>query len=156
MSRIIAIAEEEERKLVDQLLPGNTDPVIVTGVGALNIIRALRGLSPDTEIINIGYAGSSNFETGTFMEVSEARLNHSVVQYEEPVCPLKTTGEMPSAVCYSSTDFVLQSDFTDCLFDMEIAFIAALGFTDLRSIKLVSDNLSLHGYREFGGFEEQA
>ena len=154
MSRIVVIAEEEERKLVEQFIPGNTDPVIVTGVGAINIIRALRDLPFDTEIVNIGYAGSSNFEIGTAMEVSEARLNHTVAQYDEPACMLATTGELPSAVCYSSTDFVTQSDLQDCLFDMEIAFIAALGFRNLRSIKLVSDNLSIHDYRKFGDFAE--
>ena len=31
---------------------------------------------------------------------------------------------------------------------MELAFIAALGFRTLHSIKHVSDNLSLHTYRE--------
>jgi hypothetical protein len=31
---------------------------------------------------------------------------------------------------------------------MELAFIAALGFTNLRSFKYVSDNLSLHAYHD--------
>jgi hypothetical protein len=31
---------------------------------------------------------------------------------------------------------------------MELAFIAALGFENLYSLKIVSDNLSLHTYRE--------
>jgi hypothetical protein len=31
---------------------------------------------------------------------------------------------------------------------MELAYIAAMGFTHLSSLKVVSDNLSLHAYRE--------
>jgi hypothetical protein len=43
---------------------------------------------------------------------------------------------------------VLASDYKDCVFDMELAFIAALGFTNLHSWKYVSDNLSLHAYHD--------
>ena len=53
-----------------------------------------------------------------------------------------------SSICYSNTDFVLQSDYKDCVFDMELAYIAAMGFTQLSALKIVSDNLSLHTYRE--------
>ena len=52
------------------------------------------------------------------------------------------------AVCYTNCDFVLASDYKDCVFDMELAFIAALGFKNLHSFKYVSDNLSLHAYHE--------
>jgi hypothetical protein len=31
---------------------------------------------------------------------------------------------------------------------MELAYIAAMGFHNLTSLKIVSDNLSLHDYRE--------
>jgi hypothetical protein len=31
---------------------------------------------------------------------------------------------------------------------MELAYIAAMGFTHLHALKIVSDNLSLHTYRE--------
>jgi hypothetical protein len=42
----------------------------------------------------------------------------------------------------------MASDYKDCVFDMELAFIAALGFKHLHSLKYVSDNLSLHAYHE--------
>ena len=70
--------------------------------------------------------------------------------YPEPELPL-TVGCQPvakQAVCYSNCDFVLASDYKDCVFDMELAFVAALGFRKLRSLKYVSDNLSLHAYHE--------
>ena len=50
--------------------------------------------------------------------------------------------------CFSNCDFVLASDYKDCVFDMELAFIVGMGFTDVRALKIVSDNLSLHEYHD--------
>jgi hypothetical protein len=135
---------------------GTVWDIIVTGVGAINVIKTLQDLPRNSQIINIGYAGSANFEIGSVVCVKEARLNHPCVSYPEPQLLLK---DVPSewlkasvtcisSVCYSNTDFVLQSDYKDCVFDMELAYIAALGFEHLVALKIVSDNLSLHDYRE--------
>ncbi|MBO7502036.1 MAG: hypothetical protein J6T32_02325 [Paludibacteraceae bacterium] len=153
MNTLILIAEEGERKLIEQYLPNIQADVLVTGVGAYNIMRSLRDLPLDTDIINIGYAGSANYAIGSVVEVTESRLNHPCVTYPEPVFSLDTL-DLPCtnyrAVCYSGTDFVTQSDYRDCVFDMELAFIVGLGFRQVRSLKIVSDNLSLHAYHEFG------
>ena len=143
--RTILIAEDSERKLVEEYLPGETN-IIVTGVGALNVMHALRDLPRDTELINIGYAGSANFAIGTVVEVTEVRLHHPSLKYDEPV--LARALNPQQAVCYSNTDFVLASPYKDCVFDMELAYICGMGFTDVSAIKYVSDNLSLHTYRE--------
>jgi hypothetical protein len=164
MKRYIILAEEGERSLipeVEQSLGCSLQEweVIITGVGAINVIRSLSSLDRDAELLNIGHAGSANFEIGTLVEVTEVRLNHPCVTYPEPVLKLSpiTNHQSPiinhkspltQSVCYSNCDFVLQSDYRDCVFDMELAFIAALGFRTLHSIKHVSDNLSLHTYRE--------
>ena len=152
--RIILIAEDSERKLVEQYLPGETN-ILVTGVGALNVIHALRDIPRDTELINIGYAGSANFPIGTVVEVSEVRIHHPGLDYKEPRLTLLPVDDLffralnpTRAVCYSNCDFVTASPYTDCVFDMELAYICALGFTHVSSIKYVSDNLSLHTYRE--------
>ena len=171
MKRYIILAEEGERSLipeVEQSLGCSLQEweVLITGVGAINIIRSLSPLDRDAELLNIGHAGSANFEIGTLVEVTEVRLNHPCVTYPEPVLKLSpiTTAlpidrnqksqiinhksQITQSPCYSNCDFVLQSDYRDCVFDMELAFIAALGFRKLHSIKHVSDNLSLHAYRE--------
>lgn len=171
MRHIILIAESGdfigEKKLIAQHLNGEWRDgvwhmngkdweVLVTGVGALNVMRALRDIPRDANLINIGYAGSANFDIGSVVQVTHARLNHPAVQYPEPELPLQSVpvaylrepDTCLSAICYSNTDFVLQSDYRDCVFDMELAFIAGLGFDTLSSIKIVSDNLSLHTYRE--------
>ena len=167
--RYLIIAEEGEREMALRLFPDT--PVIITGVGALNIIRSLKDLPRDAELINIGYAGSANYPIGTWVRVNEVRLHHPNVSYDEPtIClngkampadpeaftqaplntqePLNTQAPLITAVCYTNVDFVLASPYQDCVFDMELAFIAALGFTNLTSFKYVSDNLSLHQYHE--------
>ncbi|MBR1809132.1 MAG: hypothetical protein IJ776_07070 [Paludibacteraceae bacterium] len=156
MDKLVVIAEEQERQLAEQYFPGIK--VLVTGVGAFNIMRSLRNISLDTEIFNIGYAGSSNFEIGTMVEVTESRLNHPNVQYPEPEYHLNEIPQneetkkqtLIKAICYSGVDFVLQSDYRDCVFDMELAFICGMGFEKVHALKYVSDNLSLHDYRKVG------
>ena len=157
MARFIIMAEEGERILLDQAkealgLDLSDAELIFTGVGAINIIRSLQHLDREAELINIGYAGSANFDLGTWVEVTEVRLNHPNVTYPEPELKISnqqsTINNVKQAPCFTSTDFVLASDYKDCVFDMELAFIAALGFTNLHSYKYVSDNLSLHAYHD--------
>lgn len=162
MEKLIVIAEEGERSLIEKYLPGCECPIKVTGVGAINIIRSLQDVPRDTHVINIGYAGSSNFDIGTLVQVNEVRLNHPNVQYPEPVLTLDPIDDGMfsiadrKAVCYSNCDFVLESKYTDCVFDMELAFIASLGFQQVSAFKLVSDNLSLHAYHELTHGVEEA
>ena len=135
---------------------GTVWDIIVTGVGAINVIHTLRDLPRDAKIINIGYAGSANYAIGSAACVIEVRLNHPCVTYPEPELILQDLPDnflrQPTntltSICYSNTDFVLQSDYRDCVFDMELAYIAAMGFENLCSLKIVSDNLSLHDYRK--------
>lgn len=171
-NRFIVIAEAGdligEKKLIAQYLRGEMHgeqwqmadgslwDIIVTGVGAINVIHSLRDIPRDAEIINIGYAGSANYTIGSAVVVTEVRLNHPCVRYPEPELKLrpipsvylKEGAEHIESVCYSNTDFVLQSDYTDCVFDMELAYIAALGIAHIHALKIVSDNLSLHTYRQ--------
>lgn len=161
MAKYIVMAEEGERDLIDKLqeqvgLDLSDASIIFTGVGGINIIRSLQHLDREAEIYNIGYAGSANFDIGTWVEVTEVRLNHPNVTYPEPILklsndlkrPQTTSNNLKQAVCYTNTDFVLASDYKDCAFDMELAFIAALGFKNLHALKYVSDNLSLHAYHD--------
>ncbi len=155
MKKLVLIAEEQERALAEQYFPGIE--VLVTGVGALNIMKSTRNIPLDTEIFNIGYAGSANFEIGTIVEVTESRLNHPNVDYPEPKYMLEnlqfsqfSNPQIKNAICYTGVDFVLQSNYKDCVFDMELAFICGMGFKHVHALKYVSDNLSLHEYREVG------
>ena len=155
MAKYVILAEEGELDLLhkaqEQLgLDLSDAQVIYTGVGAINVIRSLQDLDREAELYNIGYAGSANFDIGTWVEVTEVRLNHPNVTYKEPELKVQEfkSLKVKKAVCYSNCDFVLASDYKDCVFDMELAYIAALGFKHLHSLKYVSDNLSLHKYHE--------
>ncbi len=155
MAKYIIMAEEGERELLDKAreqlgLDLSEAEIIFTGVGGINIIRSLQDLDREAELYNIGYAGSANFDLGTWVEVTEVRLNHPNVTYKEPELTLAVScwPLAKQAICYTNCDFVLASEYKDCVFDMELAFIAALGFKNLHSLKYVSDNLSLHAYHE--------
>jgi hypothetical protein len=157
-----------EQKLIAQYLNGEMRDnqwymadgtvwdIIVTGVGAINVMHTLRNVPRDAQLINIGYAGSANYDIGSIVAITEVRLNHPCVNYPEPILLLAPMQEsyfvypkqVLHSVCYSNTDFVLQSDYIDCVFDMELAYIAGLGFNRLSALKIVSDNLSLHTYRQ--------
>lgn len=151
---MVIIAEEGERELANKYFPGQE--VHITGVGALNIMKSLRNLPLDTPIINIGYVGSANFEIGSLVEIGDVRLCHPNVTYPEPEIHLASgladeygiEVQHTNVPIFTNVDFVLQSKERDCVFDMELAFICGMGFTDVRSLKIVSDNLSLHEYHD--------
>lgn len=126
------VAMEEERNLA-----ASGEPVLVTGVGAVNVIRSLTDVPRDTPVLNIGYAGSNSLPIGMEVRVGRAALYHPGVEYDEPVFELD--GDIP---CYTSCDFVTGTEIQEpCVFDMELAFILAMGFTNVSSVKIVSDRL---------------
>lgn len=143
---IVAIASTNEKKLVKELGYGNL-PIVVTGIGGVNVIRALKNISKDEEIINIGYAGSNHLPIGEKVVVGRAALLHELFQYEEEIC--KTVDFTNSkTICYTSTDFVVKTNIEEpCVFDMELAYICAM-FDKVKAIKVVSDNLDLHTYNK--------
>ena len=146
---LVVIAEKEELKLVKEL--GYEDyPVMITGVGALNVIDALKDLPRDTEILNIGYCGSNTFEIGTRLQICAVGTNHEIANFKEKIKPLQVNifvDHDDTAFCYTSTDFVTKTNKTEpCVFDMELAFIRAI-MPNTRAIKVVSDKLSHKQYK---------
>lgn len=119
--------------------------VIVTGVGGTNVIRALRDLPRDADILNVGYCGSASFPIGFTVFVRECRLWHPNVSFDEPTFRLLERG---NALCLTAGDFVTDGTGLPAksVVDMELAYIAALGFRRLESIKFVSDNLNMEQY----------
>ena len=158
MKKLVVIAEKEELKLVEELGYGSWQ-VLITGVGAMNVINALKDLPKDMTIVNIGYAGSKDLEPGKYYSIDRVSLYHPNVNYPENEVYLsmhytvtyeneeRFNANEKIVSCYTSNDFVLETDKKGCVFDMELAFIAALGFKDLVAFKYVSDNLDLQEYR---------
>ena len=147
---LVVIAEKEELKLVKEV--GLQDhPVLITGVGGANVIKALKNLPKNMPIINVGYCGSNHYEKGTILAISSVETYHKTAQFKEDeinIPVLWTNKTQDVAKCYTSTDFVTETEIKKpCVFDMELAFICSM-FDDVQSIKVVSDNLSIKEYRE--------
>ena len=162
---IYVVATEHERKLAEEL---GAKEVIVTGVGGINAIRALKDVPRDEAIYNVGYVGSNVLDVGTWAKVGRVQIHRRNVEYDEE--PIELTewaeeiilggtsengdfqlvpSEMEQVDCYTSSDFVLETDIEEpVVFDMELAYIAAMGFREIYALKKVSDNLSLHEYEK--------
>lgn len=139
---MIVVATDEEYKLAKKRFKGHI--IIKTGVGGINIIRKLKKFPKWLKITNFGYAGSNVIPVGTEIKVGKCKLYHPNVEYKEPTYDLKG-----NTICYTSNDFVLKTDIEEpCVFDMELAYIIALGFKRVESIKIVSDNLSIKQYED--------
>lgn len=145
----IVVATEDEKKIIKRRYP-NIE-IIVTGVGPLNVYQALRKVPRWYRIINFGYVGSNTLEIGKDYVVTSVTQYHPNVDYLEPlyILDFDPKKDKDMAVCLSSNDFVLETNITEpTLFDMELAYICAMGFKHVRAIKRVSDNLNLDQYYE--------
>lgn len=139
---MVVVATDEEYKVAQKRFIGHR--IIKTGIGGINVLETLKNVNKYLKIINFGYVGSNNIPIGTEVKIGECMLYHPNVEYKEPI--YKLDGDTK---CYTSNDFVLGTNIKEpCVFDMELAYILALGFKNVESIKIVSDNLSLKEYKE--------
>lgn len=139
-AKLIVVATESECRHAEERFPNQS--IVVTGVGGLNVIKALSNVDRKSEIINFGFAGSNKLPVGSEHFVSVCKLYHPNVEYDEPSWTLN--GDVP---CFTSNDFVLSTEISEpCLFDMELAYILALGFENVKSLKIVSDSLNMDEY----------
>lgn len=140
---IVVVATDEERKMAKKRFKGHW--TIQTGVGGVNVLRKLKYVPRWLKILNYGYCGSNVIPRGTEVRVKKCKLYHPNIEYEEPTYYLRNG----TVDCYTSNDFVLKTDIQEpCVFDMELAYILAMGFKRVESVKIVSDNLSLEQYEE--------
>lgn len=145
MRRIVAVATPKEMRLVKRFLTDDDyDAIVITGVGGTNVVRTLRTYPQDTHIINIGFAGSATIPKGTAVRIKQVSLYHERCDYEQPVMTLAKEG----VECFTSCDFTGDRKAEGCVFDMELAFIAALGFLRIDSIKVISDSIDYEEYKE--------
>lgn len=143
---IVVAALPDELKIAPQLID-EAGKIIITGVGAVNVWDALKDEPRDQEIVNVGYVGSNSLPVGTICSPREVKLYHPSVDYSEKTLELDAYREAEHPKCYTGTDFVTQTTITEpVIFDMELAFIAAMGFKTVRALKKVSDNLSIKEY----------
>ena len=136
--KVIAMWQESD------LLHWEDEIEIVTGVGGLNVYETLKNIDRDRKIINIGYAGSNVIPIGEKVKIGKVERYHPNVSYAENKFLLN--GDVP---CYTSCDFVTQTEIKEpCVFDMELAFILAMGFTNVEAYKVVSDCLNVNQFEK--------
>ena len=149
----IIVATDEEYNLVRKYLP--EFDVLQTGVGASNVIRNCCDLSSKIDVINFGFVGSNNLKKGSVVTVSKTyRLLSSNVVFKDyrNGYVLSDTGYP----CYTSNEFVTKTDIKeDCIFDMELNYIAAFNFNLLGAVKIVSDNLNVWEYEQSVNFDDK-
>ena len=145
--RLIVIAESQELRLLRNHPELGAWPVLLTGAGPDAVLRALRDIPRDTEIVNLGFAGSQHFSLGDEVRVDTA-------QFWNPVAALPRSRTYhlafsEGAHCYTSCDFVqgLPTTPPASVFDMELAFICALGFRKVKSYKTISDSLDYNQFK---------
>ena len=154
---MVVVATDEEYDFVKKRF--KEDEIIKTGVGALNVINALKDLSKDTPILNFGLVGSNKIPIGTLCTISYCKLYHPNIEFEDLEFNLRNGIDENSqplilnienyVTCYTSNDFVTSTNIQEpVVFDMELAYILALGFTRVKSIKQVSDLLNIDDYNE--------
>lgn len=137
---MIVVATAEEAVLAKQELSIHY-PILITGVGGVNVIRALDKIPRTTKIVNFGFAGSNLIPKGQMCRVGSCKMHHPNVEYEEPI--FRLDGDIE---CLTSDDFILSTQIKKpVLFDMELAYILAMGF-EVTAYKYVSDNLNADQY----------
>ena len=147
MKKYLVVSTEDELTL-PWAQANDCYETIVTGVGATNVIRALKDLPRDIDILNVGYCGSNRYPIGAVVWIKECRLWHPNVEFQEMTFTLDSP--CSEAVCFTAGDFVLDGEELPghAVVDMELAHIAAFGFSRLRAVKYVSDNLNLDQYNK--------
>ena len=145
---MIVVATDEEYKLARKRFKWHI--IIKTGVGGINVIEKLKRVPKWLKITNFGYVGSNNIPIGTELNVDYCGMYHPNVSYREKMYKLRNRHYNEfKVVCFTSSDFVTKCEIKEpVIFDMELAYIRALGFKKLESIKIVSDNLDLKQYEE--------
>lgn len=146
MNIIVLIAKDHEKALIPKVF--QNEPVLVTGVGAINVLKALRtiNLKEDDLIVNVGYCGATKeFEIGKTYPVRYVATHH-LEPFDEELIKLDS-GDKSNVLCLTSSDFVKTTKRKYCLFDMELAFIVASHPRTI-AFKTVSDHLSIRQYKE--------
>ena len=146
MAKYLVVATPEELNL--PAAKEATDRVaIITGIGGTNVIRALCDIPRGADILNVGYCGSPDLPIGTAVRIGSVKTYHPGYDFPEVTYYL-AAGTKYSHPCLTAGDFVAGGAAVPAgaVVDMELAFIAALGFKELTAVKYVSDNLSVEQY----------
>ena len=139
---MIVVATDEEYKLAKKRFKHHL--IIKTGVGGINVVSKLKRFPKWLKIVNFGYAGSNNIPIGEEVKIGFCKHYHKTEYFEKAYI---LNDKYSKIWCLTSDEFVEEYKYKEpVVFDMELAYILALGFKNVESIKIISDNLSLKEY----------
>ena len=140
--------QEADNIKIPKELQNNTKMVLL-GWGETSSIKTLSKMllngafNKNDKFFNIGYVGSNEFPIGTVVIVGNVSREISSHTVKEPSVKLNKES---SVKCYSSLNFVESTKHTG-VFDMELYTLATF-FPKIKSVKIVSDNLNYHEYKQ--------
>lgn len=123
--------------------------IITLGIGGPAALRVLSKLllsgkfNSNDRFFNIGYVGSNEFPVGAVVSIGESFREFSSLRFPEGSYVLDNKSKVK---CYTSIDFVEETEHTG-VFDMELYTLASI-FPNIKSIKIVSDNLNFKDWKE--------
>lgn len=170
---LIVCAMEKESKLIakkldlkkidNNLWRKDNISLLISGIGkqrtAISLTKYLCENKKPEQIINIGYAGSTDIPVGKWVNISKVYNYNWEIPGEEKYSfldfgnqelqPIQDTA-IDKIECYSAESFVTETNLAGHIaFDMELHSIAVIGDMfniPVTSIKKISDNLSLDHY----------
>lgn len=145
---LVADKQEADNIKIPKELQNNTK-IVLLGWGETSTIKTLSKMLLNGEFdkkdkfFNIGYVGSNEFPIGTVVIVGNVYREISSHTVKEPSVKLNKESNVK---CYSSLNFVESTKHTG-VFDMELYTLATF-FPKIKSVKIVSDNLNYHEYKQ--------
>ena len=146
---LIADNQEAENIKIPKELKDNVKIIVLGGWGETHAIKVLSKMlfngefNKQDKFFNIGYVGSNEFPIGSVVVVGSVAKENPSHTVKEPGVKLDKKSNVK---CYSSLDFVEQTKHTG-IFDMELYTLATF-FPKIKSVKIVSDNLNYHEYKQ--------
>ena len=146
----ILIADKQEAKNIK--IPKELKDVVkivLLGWGETATIKTLSKMllngkfSKNDKFFNVGYVGSNEFPIGTVVKIGQVFKENPSNTVQEYGLKKKKKSNVN---CFSSINFVEQTKHVG-VFDMELYTLATF-FPKIKSVKVVSDNLDYHEYKQ--------
>ncbi len=157
------LAKQLNMKQQGNLYTNGKEDLLITGIGkqrtAISLTKYIMQQGKPEKIINIGYAGSTDINIGTWVCIKKSYNYEWNIPGEEKYAMLDYGNQnlglipnIPQVDCYSAESFVTKTNLEGHIaFDMELHSIAIICDREnipLISLKKISDNLSLEKYYE--------
>ncbi|MBQ7409092.1 MAG: hypothetical protein IJV03_00850 [Alphaproteobacteria bacterium] len=146
---LVADKQEADNIKIPNSLKDSVKIITFGGWGDTAVIKKLSKMmlnhefNKNDKFFNIGYVGSNEFPIGSTIVVGSVAKEIPSHTVKEPSVKLDQESKVK---CYSSLNFVESTKHTG-VFDMELYTLATF-FPKIKSVKIVSDNLNYHEYKQ--------